>query len=75
MAAGAAIERLVDPFIDALWIEDRLAPLTLAAYRREAVLDPDGVDEAVDRIAVATIRRRLRRAHSSVSFCSATTFL
>ena len=28
----------IDRFIDALWIEDGLAPLTLAAYRRDLVL-------------------------------------
>ena len=33
--ARAAIERSLDRFIDALWIEDGLAPLTLAAYRRD----------------------------------------
>jgi len=34
LASAAAIER----FIDALWIEDGLAPLTLAAYRRDLTL-------------------------------------
>ncbi len=34
-AAGAAS---IDRFIDALWIEDGLAPLTLAAYRRDLSL-------------------------------------
>ena len=29
---------LIDRFIDALWIEDGLAPLTLAAYRRDLTL-------------------------------------
>lgn len=38
MAAGCAA---VDPFIDALWIEDGLAPLTLAAYRRDLNLLAD----------------------------------
>jgi integrase/recombinase XerD len=31
-------EAAVDRFIDALWIEDGLAPLTLAAYRRDLTL-------------------------------------
>jgi integrase/recombinase XerD len=30
--------RFIDPFVDALWIEDGLAPLTLAAYRRDLTL-------------------------------------
>ena len=39
MAAGtAAVDHQVDPFIDALWIEDGLAALTLAAYRRDLSL-------------------------------------
>jgi integrase/recombinase XerD len=32
--AGGA-DALIDPFIDALWLEDGLAPNTLAAYRRD----------------------------------------
>ena len=40
MSAGAAVDQgghaaAIDRFIDALWIEDGLAPLTLAAYRRD----------------------------------------
>lgn len=38
MAGGgerAATDAEIDRFIDALWIEDGLAPLTLAAYRRD----------------------------------------
>jgi integrase/recombinase XerD len=34
----AASEAVIDRFIDALWIEDGLAPLTLAAYRRDLSL-------------------------------------
>jgi integrase/recombinase XerD len=34
----AASAAAVDTFIDALWIEDGLAPLTLAAYRRDLTL-------------------------------------
>ncbi|MDE2148020.1 MAG: site-specific tyrosine recombinase XerD [Burkholderiales bacterium] len=34
-AAGDAAQAAIDRFIDALWIEDGLAPLTLAAYRRD----------------------------------------
>lgn len=39
MTPGAAVDggaaAAIDRFIDALWIEDGLAPLTLAAYRRD----------------------------------------
>ncbi len=37
MSAGPGVEAAaeIDRFIDALWIEDGLAPLTLAAYRRD----------------------------------------
>ncbi len=35
---GAAGQAAVDRFIDAVWIEDGLAPLTLAAYRRDLQL-------------------------------------
>ena len=31
----AGADASIDPFIDALWLEDGLAPLTLAAYRRD----------------------------------------
>jgi integrase/recombinase XerD len=34
----AAALAVIDRFIDALWIEDGLAPLTLAAYRRDLAL-------------------------------------
>ena len=37
-AALASAQALIDRFIDALWIEDGLAPLTLAAYRRDLSL-------------------------------------
>ena len=35
---GAGSAGAIDRFIDALWIEDGLAPLTLAAYRRDLAL-------------------------------------
>ncbi|MDP3085149.1 MAG: site-specific tyrosine recombinase XerD [Rubrivivax sp.] len=38
MDAFAASQASTDRFIDALWIEDGLAPLTLAAYRRDLQL-------------------------------------
>jgi len=34
-AASAGTDAAIDRFVDALWIEDGLAPLTLAAYRRD----------------------------------------
>lgn len=34
----AASQRAIDAFVDALWIEDGLAPLSLAAYRRDLML-------------------------------------
>ena len=37
-ASAAASAASIDRFIDALWIEDGLAPLTLAAYRRDLTL-------------------------------------
>ena len=36
--AHATSQALIDRFVDALWIEDGLAPLTLAAYRRDLTL-------------------------------------
>jgi integrase/recombinase XerD len=38
VSLGADSQALIDRFIDALWIEDGLAPLTLAAYRRDLTL-------------------------------------
>jgi integrase/recombinase XerD len=35
---GKAPSPLIDRFVDALWVEDGLAPLTLAAYRRDLTL-------------------------------------
>ncbi len=36
--AATASQAAIDRFVDALWIEDGLAPLTLAAYRRDLSL-------------------------------------
>jgi integrase/recombinase XerD len=36
--SNAASQASIDRFVDALWIEDGLAPLTLAAYRRDLSL-------------------------------------
>jgi len=41
LAALAQSQAAIDAFIDALWIEDGLAPLTLAAYRRDLALFSD----------------------------------
>jgi integrase/recombinase XerD len=40
---------LIDRFIDALWVEDGLAPLTLAAYRRDLGLFAAWQEQASDR--------------------------
>jgi integrase/recombinase XerD len=40
---------LIDRFIDALWVEDGLAPLTLAAYRRDLGLFADWLEKTADR--------------------------
>ena len=37
-SAGADNEASIDRFLDALWLEDGLAPLSLAAYRRDLLL-------------------------------------
>ena len=39
MSTGPGVDAaVIDRFVDALWIEDGLAPLTLAAYRRDLAL-------------------------------------
>jgi integrase/recombinase XerD len=40
---------LIDRFIDALWVEDGLAPLTLAAYRRDLGLYAAWLEQSSDR--------------------------
>ena len=40
---------LIDRFIDALWVEDGLAPLTLAAYRRDLSLYAGWLEETASR--------------------------
>jgi len=40
---------LIDRFIDALWVEDGLAPLSLAAYRRDLGLFAQWLEETTDR--------------------------
>ena len=40
---------LIDRFIDALWVEDGLAPLTLAAYRRDLGLFAAWLEKEADR--------------------------
>ena len=41
MSAGVGSRAAIDRFVDALWIEDGLSPLTLAAYRRDLQLLAD----------------------------------
>jgi len=45
----AASQAVIVRFIDALWIEDGLAPLTLAAYRRDLSLYADWLQTAADK--------------------------
>ena len=47
-------EAAVDRFIDALWIEDGLAPLTLAAYRRDLSLYASWLAATAKRALVET---------------------
>ena len=42
MDARTASQALIDRFVDALWLEDGLAPNTLAAYRRDLSAVPTG---------------------------------
>jgi integrase/recombinase XerD len=71
-ARAAPASPLIDRFIDALWVEDGLAPLTLAAYRRDLSLlaqwlAANSVHELqacteVDLLAYASARHALTRA-------------
>jgi integrase/recombinase XerD len=47
-------EAAVDRFIDALWIEDGLAPLTLAAYRRDLTLYAAWLAQTAGRVITET---------------------
>ena len=40
---------LIDRFIDALWVEDGLAPLSLAAYRRDLNLYANWLEQTANR--------------------------
>ena len=45
----AASRDAIDRFVDALWIEDGLAPLTLAAYRRDLSLFAGWLESTSER--------------------------
>ncbi len=49
-----ASQAAIDRFIDALWIEDGLAPLTLAAYRRDLVLYATWLQATAAKVLDAT---------------------
>jgi integrase/recombinase XerD len=49
-----ASQGLIDRFIDSLWIEDGLAPLTLAAYRRDLALFAAWLAGATGKALTAT---------------------
>jgi integrase/recombinase XerD len=66
----AASAAAIDAFADALWLEDGLAPLTLAAYRRDLTLfaawlaaqsPPRTLDEATE----ADLLQRMAERHAS----------
>ena len=46
---GPSSTAVIDRFIDALWVEDGLAPLTLAAYRRDLGLYAAWLEETAGR--------------------------
>ncbi len=48
-------EALIDRFVDALWIEDGLAPLTLAAYRRDLSLYAAWLQRPIDSSSEADL--------------------
>ena len=49
MSAGVDSRAAIDRFVDALWIEDGLSPLTLAAYRRDLQLLADWLAGQTDK--------------------------
>jgi integrase/recombinase XerD len=65
----AASQASIDRFIDALWIEDGLAPLTLAAYRRDLGLYADWLQgehgAALDQSTEAQLLGFISHRHAS----------
>ena len=59
----------IDRFIDALWIEDGLAPLTLAAYRRDLGLFAQwleaGAGRALDQASEADLLGYMAERHAA----------
>ncbi len=59
----------IDRFVDALWIEDGLAPLTLAAYRRDLTLYAAWLlahaDKALDNSTEADLLAFISQRHAS----------
>ena len=59
----------IDRFADALWIEDGLAPLTLAAYRRDLTLYADWLaaehGKAIDASSEADLLGYITQRHAA----------
>ena len=68
---AAASQGAIDAFIDALWIEDGLAPLSLAAYRRDLQLyaqwlaRPDGAGRTLDDSGEVDLLAYMAERHGS----------
>ncbi len=69
MAAGVDSQAAIDCFIDALWIEDGLSTLTLAAYRRDLTLYAAWLDRAsarsLDQTAESDLLAFAQERHAS----------
>ncbi len=69
--APAASQAAVDAFVDALWLEDGLAPLSLAAYRRDLTLyaawlaQPGRSGHALDDSTEADLLAYMAERHAS----------
>ena len=65
----------IDRFIDALWLEDGLAPLTLAAYRRDLSLYASWLqtehDKAVDASSLADLQAFMAQRHAATKATTA----
>ncbi len=56
----SAVAAAIDPFIDALWLEDGLSPNTLAAYRRDLTLYASWLEETHELPLVASREHHLQ---------------
>jgi integrase/recombinase XerD len=62
---GVDHQAAIDRFIDALWIEDGLAPLTLAAYRRDLGLFVAWLGKPLDGSTEADLLAYMAQRHAS----------